>query len=428
MRNLRQKEKESDETLSGEFSHHISQISPLTALNLSLLLLSCVILSACSGTRANGNHAPSIPAVPVAAATVMSKTVPIQVRSIGNVEASSTIQIKAQVGGELMKVHFTEGQFVKKGDMLLTIDPRPSEAAVSQIEANIQKDAAQAKQAQAVLAKDAAQAKNAEAEERRYAELVEKGVVSKEQYDQVRMNFEALQATLNADKAAINSAEQAIKADEANLANARLQLSYCFIHSPIDGRTGSLMVHRGNLVKANDVAIVVIDQIDPIRASFTVPEQQLSDIKKYSAQGTLRVQAIIPGQEQQPIEGTISFVDNAVDVTTGTIKLKGFFSNPEKRLWPGQFVNVVMTLTMQPDAVVVPSSAVQTGQTGTYVFVINSDLTVESRPVVVGRALEGETVIEKGLQSGEQVVTDGQLRLVPGAKIEIKGEAGEVRP
>ena len=413
---------------SGEFSHHISQISPLTALNLGLLWLSCVILSACSGTRANGNHAPSIPAVPVAAATVMSKTVPIQVRSIGNVEASSTIQIKAQVGGELMKVHFTEGQFVKKGDMLLTIDPRPSEAAVSQIEANIQKDAAQAKQAQAVLAKDAAQAKNAEAEERRYAELVEKGVVSKEQYDQFRMNFEALQATLNADKAAINSAEQAIKADEANLANARLQLSYCFIHSPIDGRTGSLMVHQGNLVKANDVAIVVIDQIDPIRASFTVPEQQLSDIKKYSAQGTLRVQAIIPGQEQQPIEGTISFVDNTVDVTTGTIKLKGFFSNPEKRLWPGQFVNVVMTLTMQPDAVVVPSSAVQTGQIGTYVFVINSDLTVESRPVVVGRALEGETVIDKGLQSGEQVVTDGQLRLVPGAKIEIKGEAGEVRP
>ena len=386
------------------------------------------MLSACSGTRANGNHSSSIPAVPVAAATVVSKTVPIQVRSIGNVEAASTIQIKAQVGGELMKVHFTEGQFVKKGDMLLTIDPRPSEASVSQIEANIQKDTAQAKQAQAVLSKDAAQAKNAEAQERRYSELLEKGVVSKEQYDQFRTNFEALQATLNADKAAINSAEQAIKADQANLANAKLQLSYCFIHSPIDGRTGSLMVHQGNLVKANDVAIVVVDQIDPIRATFSVPEQQLADIKKYSAEGQLRVQAIIPGQEQQALEGTISFVDNAVDVSTGTIKLKGFFFNPEKRLWPGQFVNVVLTLTMQPDAVVVPSSAVQTGQSGTYVFVINSDLTVESRPVVVGRSLEGETVIEKGLQSGERVVTDGQLRLVPGATVEIKGATNEVRP
>jgi membrane fusion protein, multidrug efflux system len=413
---------------SGGTFHHISQIGALTALSLGSSLLSCIVLSACSGSRANGNHSSSTPAVPVAAATVVSKTVPIQVRSIGNVEASSTIQIKAQVGGELMKVHFTEGQFVKKGDMLLTIDPRPSEAAVSQIEANIQRDTAQAKQAQAILSKDAAQARNAEAEERRYAELLEKGVVSKEQYDQFRTNFEALQATLNADKAAINSAEQAIKADQANLTNAKLQLSYCFIHSPIDGRTGSLMVHQGNLVKENDVAIVVIDQIDPIRATFTVPEQQLADIKKYSAEGKLRVQAVIPGQEQQPLEGTISFVDNTVDVSTGTIKLKGFFSNPEKRLWPGQFVNVVMTLTMQPDAVIVPSSAVQTGQTGTYVFVINSDLTVESRPVTVGRSLEGETVIGKGLQAGEKVVTDGQLRLVPGAKVEIKGEANEVRP
>src|SRR5436190_1179148 len=396
---------------SGGTFPHTSQLSFLTALSIGSSLFSCFMLSACSGTRANGNHAPSTPAVPVAAASVVSKTVPIQIRSIGNVEAAYTIQIKAQVGGELLKVHFTEGQFVKKGDMLLTIDPRPSEAAVSQIEANIQKDAALAKQAQAVLSKDAAQARNAAAEERRYAELVEKGVVSKEQYDQFRANFEALQATLNADKAAINSAEQAIKADQANLANARLQLSYCFIHSPIDGRTGSLMVHQGNLVKANDVPIVVGDQIDPIRASFTVPEQQLADIKKYSAEGTLRVQAIIPGQEQQAIEDTISFVDNTVDVATGTIKLKGFFSNPEKRLWPGQFVNVVMTLTIQPDAIVVPSSAVQTGQNGTYVFVINSDLTVESRPVSVGRSLQGETVIDKGLQAGEKVVTDGQLRL-----------------
>lgn len=408
--------------------HHISKIRPFSALGLGSSLLSCFMLAACSGTRANGNHPSSIPAVPVAAATVVSKTVPVQLRSIGNVEASSTIQIKAQVGGELMKVHFTEGQFVKKGDMLLTIDPRPSEAAVGQIEANIQKDSAQAKQAQAGLAKDAAQAKNAEAQERRYSDLLEKGVVSKEQYDQFRANFDALQATLNADKAAINSAEQAIKADEANLANAKLQLSYCFIRSPIDGRTGSLLLHQGNLVKANDVPIVVVDQIDPIRASFTIPEQQLADIKKYSAEGSLKVLAIIPGQEQQALEGTISFVDNTVDVATGTIKLKGFFSNPEKRLWPGQFVNVVMTLTRQLDAVVVPSSAVQTGQTGTYVFVINPDSTVESRPVTVGRSIEGETVIEKGLRAGEKVVTDGQLRLVPGAKVEIKGEANEVRP
>lgn len=413
----------SDRTL-----HHISQSSSLRALSLGASLLSCLMLSACSGTRANENRPPSTPAVPVAAATVVSKTVPIQVRAIGNVEASSMIQIKAQVDGELIKVHFTEGQFVKKGDMLLTIDPRPFEAAISQIEANIQKDTAQAKQAQAVLAKDAAQAKNAEVQERRYSELLEKGVVSKEQYDQFRTTFEALQATVDADKAAINSAEQAIKADQANLGNAKLQLSYCYIHSPIDGRTGNLMVHQGNLIKANDVPIVVVDQIDPIRAAFSVPEQQLADIKKYSDEGTLKVQAIIPGQEQQPLEGTISFVDNTVDISTGTIKLKGIFSNREKHLWPGQFVNVVVTLTTQSDAVVVPSSAVQTGQAGTYVFIINSDLTVESRPVTLGRSLDGETVIEKGLQAGEKVVTDGQLRLVPGSKVEIKSDVGEVKP
>ena len=181
---------------------------------------------------------------------------------------------------------------------------------------------------------------------------------------------------MEADKAGVNSASQGIKADEANLTNAKLQLSYCYIRSPIDGRTGSLMVHQGNLIKANDVPIVVIDQIDPIRASFTVPEQQLSDIKRYSAEGTLKVQAVIPGQEQQPLEGTISFVDNTVDTTTGTIKLKGIFANPEKKLWPGQFVNVILTLTLQPNAMVVPSPAVQTGQAGMYVFVINSDQTV----------------------------------------------------
>ncbi len=407
----------------------VHQTRPLAVISFCFIFSCPLLLSACSGTRANvnANHGGTPPGVPVSAGTVVQKTVPIQLRAIGNVEAYSTIQVKAQVGGELTKVHFTEGQFVKKGDMLFTIDPRPFEAIINQIEANIQKDTAQMKQAQANLAKDAAQARNAEVEARRYSELLERGVVSKEQFDQFRTNAEALQATVEADKAGVNSASQGIKADEANLTNAKLQLSYCFIRSPIDGRTGSLMVHQGNLIKANDVPIVVIDQIDPIRTSFTVPEQQLNDIKRYSAEGTLKVQAVVPGQEQQPLEGTISFVDNTVDTTTGTIKLKGIFANPEKKLWPGQFVNVVLTLTLQPNAVVIPSPAVQTGQAGTYVFVINSDQTVESRPVVAGRSLDGETVIDKGLQAGEKVVTDGQLRLVPGARVEIKGESSEVK-
>lgn len=393
----------------------------LAAISLSLLLFSALLLSACSRSRANiANRDSAAPAVPVTAATVVQKAVPIQIRAIGTVEAYSTIQVKAQIGGELMKVHFTEGQSVKKGDLLFTIDPRPIEAVVRQIEANIKKDIAQEKQAQANLAKDAAQAKNAEAEARRYEGLLEKGVVSKEQYDQFRTNFDALRATVDADKAAINSAAQAISGDQANLANEKLQLSYCYIHSPIDGRTGSLMVHQGNLIKANDVPIVVVDQVDPIRASFAIPEQQLADIKRYSDAGTLKVEAAIPGQEQ-PMQGTISFLDNTVDPTTGTIKLKGVFANPEGRLWPGQFVSMVVTLTTEPDALVVPSNAVQTGQAGTYVFVINQDQTAEPRTVVAGRSLDGETLIEKGLRAGEQVVTDGQLRLVPGARVEVKG-------
>jgi membrane fusion protein, multidrug efflux system len=407
---------------------HVLRRKPVLAINFLLFLSSAFMLSACSGTRANGpNRGAQPPAVPVTAATVISKTVPVQIRSIGNVEAFSTVQVKAQVGGQLMKVHFAEGQFVKKGDPLFTIDPRPFEATVNQIEANIQKDTALVKQAQANMAKDSAQARNAEVEARRYAELVERGVVSREQYDSFRTNADALKATVEADKAVIHSAEEAVKADEANLANAKLQLSYCSIRSPIDGRTGSLMVQAGNIIKANDVPIVVIDQIEPIRATFAVPEQQFADIKKYSDAGTLRVEALIPG-DQQPIGGTISFLDNTVDPTTGTIKLKGVFPNADKRLWPGQFVNVILMLTVQSDAIVVPSSAVQTGQAGTYVFVINDDLTVQSRPVMMGRSVEGETVIDSGLQAGEKVVTDGQLRLVPGARVEIKNDASEVKP
>lgn len=404
------------------------QIRPAEAIYLALTLVVALLAASCSGTNASGgNRNAASPAVPVTAASVVQKTVPVQTRSIGNVEAYSTVQVKAQVGGELTKVHFTEGQFVKKGDMLFTIDPRPLEAAINQVEANIQKDVALVKQAQATLAKDSAQARNAEVEAHRYADLLEKGVVSNEQYDQFRTSFEALEATVSADKAAINSAEQAVKADQANLANARLQLAYCYIRSPIDGRTGSLIIHQGNLIKANDVPIVVIEQVEPIRVSFSVPEQQLGEIKQHSDEGTLKVEAVIAGQEQQPLTGTLSFLDNTVDPTTGTIKLKGLFSNPEKRLWPGQFISMVLTISMQPDAIVVPSHAVQQGQSGTYVFVIKPDSTVESRPVVAGRALEGETVIEKGLSPGESVVTDGQLRLVPGAKVEVKSDIGGVQ-
>ena len=356
-----------------------------------LLLLASV--TACSRKQ----QTPQKPPVPVTAATAVQKTVPVQLSAIGNVEAYSTVSVKSQIGGVLTRVHFREGQDVNKGDLLFTIDPRPYEAALRQAEAN--------------LAKDNAQLANARKEVQRYAELVKKGYVAQEQYDQISTNAASFEAIVNADMAVVE--------------NARLQLKYCYIYSPLSGRTGNLMANEGNLIKANaDTAIVVINQVQPIYVTFSVPEQSLSEIKRYMSEAKLRVEASLSKEDEKPERGVLTFIDNAVDLTTGTIKLKGTFANKGKRLWPGQFVNAVLTLTSQPDAIVVPSQAIQSGQEGQYVFVIKDDLTVENRSVTAGRTLNSETVIEKGLQAGEKIVTDGQLRLVPGAKIQVKEKPG----
>jgi multidrug efflux system membrane fusion protein len=353
------------------------------------LLLLAVFSSACSNEK---SKKPVSAPIPVTVGKATQKTVPVQLRAIGNVQAYSTVTIKSKVGGELVRVHFTEGQDVKKGDLLFTIDPRPYEAALKQAEANLQRDIAQAKHAR----EDA----------RRYESLIQKGVVPQQQYDKFRTDADALEATVLADRAAVE--------------NAKIQLGYCSIHSPIDGRTGSLIVKQGNIIKAEDINLVVINQIIPIDVAFSVPEQFLPEIKKYMAVGKLQVEALIPMNEERPERGVITFIDNAVDTNTGTIRLKGTFANREKKLWPGQFVNVVLTLTTEPNAIVVPSQAIETGQEGQYIFVVKEDLTVESRPVVAGRSMNNETVVKKGLNPDEKVVTDGQLRLYPGAKVEIK--------
>jgi multidrug efflux system membrane fusion protein len=333
------------------------------------------------------------PVVPVRVATAFTRTVPVQVRVIGNGEAFSTVSIKSQVNAELMEVHFQEGQFVKKGDLLFTLDRRPFDAALHQAEAN--------------LARDQAQLELAEVQAKRYANLYQAGVAPKEQADQMQANADALKAAVLADKAATEY--------------AKLQLEYCFIYSPIDGRTGTLMVHVGNLVKANDVPVlVVINQITPIYVAFSPPEDVLPQVKKYMALGRLKVEAFPPDDPQRPETGFLSFVDNAVDSTTGTIRLKGTFENVSHRLWPGQFVNVALTLTEQPNAVLVPQQAVQTGQDGQFVFVVKSDQTVESRAVTVSRTFEGDAIVEKGVHPGDVVVTDGQSGLVPGARVVIK--------
>jgi len=354
-----------------------------------VLLHLAVFSSGCSNEK---QGKPASAPIPVIVGAATQKTVPVQLRAIGNVQAYSTVTVKSKVGGELVSVHFTEGQDVKKGALLFTIDPRPYEAALKQTEANLERDLARAR--------------NAQEDARRYEFLIQKGVVARQQYEKFRTDADAFEATVLADRAAVE--------------NAKIQLGYCSIHSPIDGRTGSLIVQQGNIIKAEDINLVVINQIIPIDVAFSIPEQFLSEIKKYMATGKLQVEALIPMNEARPERGVITFIDNAVDSSTGTIRLKGTFGNREKDLWPGQFVNVVLTLTTEPNAIVIPSQAVQTGQEGQYVFVVKQDLTVESRPVVAGRTVNNETVIQKGLQVNEKVVTDGQLRLYPGAKVEIK--------
>lgn len=330
--------------------------------------------------------------VPVTVTTVGVKTVPVEVRAIGNVEALATVSVKALVAGTVESANFREGQDVKKGELLFKLDERPFRATLSQLEAN--------------LARNEAELRNAESQAGRAEKLLKEGIVSREQYDSFRTSADALSA--------------AVRADQAAIERARIDLEYCTIASPIDGRTGSLLFHPGNIVKSNDTILVVINQMDPIYVSFSVPEMHLAEVKRRLGSAGLPVSVTVPGEEKFSGEGKLAFIDNAVDSTTGTIRMKATFNNRERRLWPGQFVNATLRLSTQEGAVVVPTQAVQTGQSGFYVFVVKPDMTTELRSVLPGNEVAGLTVIQNGLQRGETVVTDGQLRLFPGAKVEVK--------
>ena len=359
------------------------------------LAVAAALLPACGGGQQQRRVQP---AVPVTVAKVVQKTVPVTFRAIGHVEAIATVAIKARIGGELQKVWFTEGQTVPKGAMLFTIDPRQYEAAL--------------RLAQAQLEKDRALLEKAEADIKRYEGLVKQDFVTKEQYDQIIATAASLRA--------------GVAADQANVDNARLQLAYCAITAPVEGRTGTLNVKVGNLVKADDTTpLVTINQIRPIFAAFSVPAQLLPQVTKHNG-NRIAVTATLPQNTGVPEEGALTFVDNAVDTATSTILLKATFANQDERLWPGQFVDIVVTLGEETGRIVAPAPAVQTSQQGQYVFVVKDDQTVELRPVKVDRMDEAEAVIEKGLTGGETVVTDGQLRLVPGAKVEIKSGLGRV--
>jgi multidrug efflux system membrane fusion protein len=360
---------------------------------LGVSLAVSIVSAACSTGGAETSQGGGAQAVPVAVDRVVQKEMPLTITAVGTVEAYSTVAVRAQVTGELKNVNFSQGDDIQAGQVLFVLDTRPLEAALNQAEANLQRDTAQAQNAKVIA--------------QRMEDLVERGVGTREQRDTARTTAAALDAVVGANQAAVE--------------NARVQLQYATIRAPISGRTGALMVHAGNLVRANDqTPLVVINQIAPTYVSFGIPEMMLPELRRFMAQRQLDVEAAPPNETAPPAIGRISFVDNQVDQTTGTIRIKATFPNESRRLWPGQFVNVSVRLSSEANAIVVPSVAVQNGPDGQYVFVVKTDQTVEMRPVTVARTAGRETVLREGVKIGETVVTDGQLRLVPGSRISVK--------
>jgi multidrug efflux system membrane fusion protein len=364
---------------------------PADRYNLVFTFMTFAALVLLSGCTTKTVQTAPIFAARVTVAKAVQKTVPVDLTAIGSADAFTNVSIKAQVNAVLDQVHIKEGQFVKKGDLLFTLDARPFEAALAQ--------------ADGTLAHDKATAELNRVEAERYAALYKAGVAAKETLDQMQANADAQQA--------------AVRADEAAVQAAQLQVDYCKIYAPTDGRLGAIQVYPGNIVKQNDVPVlIVINQISPIYVDFAVPEQYFAPIEKFMAKGSLRVEATPYGDTTAEV-GELTFVDNTVDNTTGTIKLKAKFENTDHRLWPGQFSTVTLRLAQDENATVVPSQAVQTGTKGDYIYVVKSDSTAEQRPVKVARTIAGDAVISSGIEPGDTVVTDGQLRLIPGMKVEV---------
>ncbi len=369
------------------------------------------------GGRGRGGRGGGGGDAPVVTSKVGERDVPIELAAIGNVEAFVSNSVRSQVTGTLVEVAFREGDVVKQGQLLFQLDRRPFEAALAQADANLNRDKALLAQAEAQLSRDASNAEYQQLTAERQAQLTQRGIISKDQAEQARAAADATAGTVKADKANIESARAQLVAQDAAVANARVQLGYTTIRSPIDGQTGSLAVKVGGLVTANQTELMTIARVQPVYVTFTVPAIHLATIKRHKAEGVLPVTVVPQDGDPQGATGALAFVDNAVDMTTDTIKLKATFPNQERRLWPGQVARVVLRLATLPHAVVVPQQAVQTGQDGQYVFVVKPDSTVEQRPVTPGQRVDQDLVIDKGLKPGEVVVTEGQLRLEQGTRV-----------
>lgn len=373
---------------------------PGSAHDIGFGLVSAVCMTAALGMLAGCSAKKSgpPPVVPVVAGKVVVQSEPLSVNAVGSVEPIEAASVKAQVSGVVTLVAFTEGQDVSAGQLLFQIDPRPFQAGLNA--------------AKAQLSRDSSQAANAGIQAKRYADLVQKDYVTQEQYDAARTQAEALKSTVQADQAAVEQ--------------ARLNLGYASVTAPISGRTGSLLIKKGNVARANDLPLVLINQMRPIRVSFAIPESQLQLVRKYSAGSALEVRVNTSGTDGLPgAKGRLVFMDNEVDANTGTFTLKAEFPNRDNALWPGQFVDVDLILAVEPNVLTVPEGAVVTGQDGMFVYTIGEDNKAVKRPVKVNRIVDGTAVIDGGLKPGETVVTDGQMRLVPGAAVEIKTGASK---
>ena len=362
---------------------------------LILLILALMfLLAGCANKQTAQAASPGSgrPPAPVVVSTVEQRDVPVQITAIGNVEAYQTVQIRSQVNGQIEKIYFKEGEDVRKGQLLYSLDKRPFQAALEQ--------------AQGMLKRDEAQAANSKLQAARYTDLEKQGVISLEQADLQRTQDSSNSAAVYADNAAVDA--------------AKVQLQYTDIYAPIDARTGALMINVGNLVKANDTPFLVqLNQITPIYVTFTVPEARLAEVRQFVAKG-LKVLAYPKGQPGNPVEGLLTFIDNGVDPQTGTVKLKATFQNKDKRLWPGEFVNVVLNLSMVKNAITVPTKAIQSGQQGDYVFVVTKDGTADPRQVTTAGTYQNLTLVKSGLNSGDTVIVDGQLRVAPNGKVTIQ--------
>jgi len=405
------------------------------------VLVAAILLSSCGSApsdigdggkgkgKGKGKNAGGGGPVPVEVAKATLKNVPVDITVVGNVEAYSIVSVRAQTGGMLTDVRFKEGDYVKKGDLLFVIDPKPLEGQMNSAKANLAKSAALLKQAQAALARDTASANYARDQAERYQKGVDAGVFAKEQAEQLKSAAAAQLQILEADRAAIGSAEAQISADQSAINNLNIQLGYTTVEAPLEGRTGNISQKAGNIIAAGTTDLAIISQVEPIYVTFSVPEARLGDVKRYSANSKLAVTARAQDGSGDVEQGELTFIDSSVDTSTGTIRLKGTFPNKDHKLWPGQFVNVGLRLTMRNNAVVVPNQAVQTGQDGTYVYLVGADRAVSVRAIKTGPRIDQDMVIDEGLQGGETVVTEGQLRLQPGSRVQIRDQqTGEGRP